>query len=443
MNGRMGRCSMNLFEAFLMAAAVAIAYLFSIGEKVIHVDLSGLLPKNSKSAKRRRLLVKCDTPLQGEKLHSEIRKVFEKVMIPLWKSDKQLLPARMDRNFRRKIERQIDSLSRRKLYREIRVADVVPLPQNGFKRWSDDGREWRESVLQCSALERFVSTVNGRPIQEIYRKNAFLRILQSRHVRNSDRTQKKENYYADSVTINCPSCGAQVTLDSQQTVCPYCGGILQSDFYDWQTEAFEIYEQMGTNLRNALLLLASAGILFACVFFCLWLIRNTMVSLAAGVGVAVLVTVAILAIAVYRTMRQEKMVGQIVRYSENYLRSCIIEVLDRKAYSSDLMDYSVGTILLKKVVNTEETTTITVKVYISETYLPERKRPYTRKYKRTLTLQRARYPKRRKGDGKFFVEKECPSCGANFIPDANHCCSFCGYGLQVVNSKWIVQAVDK
>ena len=443
MNGRMGRCSMNLFEAFLMAAAVAIAYLFSIGEKVIHVDLSGLLPKNSKSAKRRRLLVKCDTPLQGEKLHSEIRKVFEKVMIPLWKSDKQLLSARMDRNFRRKIERQIDSLSRRKLYREIRVADVVPLPQNGFKRWSDDGREWRESVLQCSALERFVSTVNGRPIQEIYRKNAFLRILQSRHVRNSDRTQKKENYYADSVTINCPSCGAQVTLDSQQTVCPYCGGMLQSDFYDWQTEAFEIYEQMGTNLRNALLLLASAGILFVCVFFCLWLIRNTMVSLAAGVGVAVLVTVAILAIAVYRTMRQEKMVGQIVRYSENYLHSCIIEVLDRKAYSSDLMDYSVGTILLKKVVNTEETTTITVKVYISETYLPERKRPYTRKYKRTLTLQRARYPKRRKGDGKFFVEKECPSCGANFIPDANHCCSFCGYGLQVVNSKWIVQAVDK
>ena len=140
---------------------------------------------------------------------------------------------------------------------------------------------------------------------------------------------------------NCPSCGAQVTLDSQQTVCPYCGGMLQSDFYDWQTEAFEIYEQMGTNLRNALLLLASAGILFVCVFFCLWLIRNTMVSLAAGVGVAVLVTVAILAIAVYRTMRQEKMVGQIVRYSENYLRSCIIEVLDRKAYSSDLMDYSV------------------------------------------------------------------------------------------------------
>ena len=96
---------MNVSEAFLIAAAVAILYFFSIGEKVIHVDLSGLLPKNFKRAKRRRLLAKCDTPLQGKKLHGEIRKAFEKVMIPLWKSDKRLLPARMDRNFRRKIER--------------------------------------------------------------------------------------------------------------------------------------------------------------------------------------------------------------------------------------------------------------------------------------------------------------------------------------------------
>ena len=54
------------------------------------------------------------------------------------------------------------------------------------------------------------------------------------------------------------------------------------------------------------------------------------------------------------------------------------------------MDYGVGTIRLKKVVNTEETTTITVQVYISETYLPQGRKPHTRKYKRTLVLQRAR-----------------------------------------------------
>lgn len=50
-----------------------------------------------------------------------------------------------------------------------------------------------------------------------------------------------------------------------------------------------------------------------------------------------------------------------------------------------------------------------------------------------------RYPEKRKADGEFFAEKDCPSCGANFMPDENHCCSFCGYGLQVNNAKWIVK----
>ena len=35
-----------------------------------------------------------------------------------------------------------------------------------------------------------------------------------------------------------------------------------------------------------------------------------------------------------------------------------------------------------------------------------------------------------------FSEKECPSCGANFMPDKNGCCSYCGYQLTVDNSKW-------
>ena len=106
------------------------------------------------------------------------------------------------------------------------------------------------------------------------------------------------------------------------------------------------------------------------------------------------------------------------------------------------MDDSVGTIRLKKVVNTEETTTITVQVYISETDLPQGRKPSARKYKRTLVLQRARYPQRRKQDGKLFTERECPSCpscGANFVPDENHCCSFCGYSFQADSAKWVVQ----
>ena len=78
--------------------------------------------------------------------------------------------------------------------------------------------------------------------------------------------QKKKNYYGNHTKIICPSCGAEVKLSSQKAVCSYCGGVLQSDFYDWQTEKFDIYEKMGMNLRRTLQLLASVFILFVCVF---------------------------------------------------------------------------------------------------------------------------------------------------------------------------------
>ena len=430
---------MSLSDALLIAIAVTAVYAYFVGGKIIKVNFSGLQPKNLKTAKLKRLLYGRDTPLQGVGLHGDIKRAFENILVPLAGADKDLLPARMDMVFRRNIERQIGLLDRYRLYRDIRLADVVPLPKNDFKRWNDEGREWRESVLQCSELERLVSTHNGKPVHEIYRKNAYVRVLQSRHIRNSDRTEKKKNYYFDKAKIICPSCGAQVTLSSQQAVCMYCGGVIQSEFYDWQTEIFEIYEQIGTNLRRALQLLVSAVILFVCVFLCLWLIRDTEISLAAGVGAALIVSAAIIAFITAQRMRQEKLIGEIVRYSENYLRSCIGEALFEEENNSDLMDRSVGAIVLKNVANTDDTTKITVKVFVSETYLPENRKPYTKRVKRRMTLQRARYPEKRKTDGEFFAEKDCPSCGANFMPDKNNCCSFCGFGLQVNNAKWIVQ----
>ena len=169
-----------------------------------------------------------------------------------------------------------------------------------------------------------------------------------------------------------------------------------------------MYEQMGANQEKALWLLFWGGILYICLFLCLWLIQNTLISLAAGVGAAVLVLAAVIAVSTITYRKQEKLEEEIVRYSENYLRSCISEALYQNVEHPDLMDYGVGTIRLKKVVNTEETTTITVQVYISETYLPQGRKPHTRKYKRTLVLQRARYPQRRKQDGKLFTERECP-----------------------------------
>lgn len=431
---------MNFWEAAFMAAMVTVTLIGFAANKILDVDFTVFFRQNWKNSKCRKMLAQRKGPWQGTHVQGEIRMAFDLVLLPLGNADKGLLPARMDKNFRRRMEGQIELLERRKLRREILMTDIVPLPKNGFKHWSDDGREWRESVLQCSALERLLPKEGGKPVHAVYRKNARLRLLQSRHIRSSDRAGKQESYYADKGTVSCPSCGAEVELRSQQTVCPYCGGVIQSDFYDWQTEAFTVYEQMGANQEKALWLLAWGGILDVCLFLCLWLIQNTLISLAAGMGTAVLVLAAVIAVSTITYRKQEKLEQEIVRYSENYLRSCISEALYQNVEHPDLMDYGVGTIRLKKVVNTEETTTITVQVYISETDLPQGRKPHTRKYKRTLVLQRARYPQRRKQDGKLFTERECPSCGANFVPDENHCCSFCGYSFRVDSAKWVVQA---
>lgn len=168
---------MSLWEAAIMAAAYTVVFLCFIGEKIIKVDCSGLLKQNWKSTKCKKMLAQRGATLQGTKLHGEIRKAFEQVLLPLGNAEKELLPARMDRNFRSRMERQIGLLEQRKLCREIRLTDVVPLPKNTFRRWNDDGREWRESVLQCSALERLLPKEGGRPVYAVYRKNAYLRVL--------------------------------------------------------------------------------------------------------------------------------------------------------------------------------------------------------------------------------------------------------------------------
>lgn len=430
---------MDLSISLFIAAAFAVLCTFYIGKSILTIDFSEYSSKNSKKAKLKRLLAKKDTPLSDSKIRRDIRKAFERILIPLGKADQKLLPARMDMAFRKKIVSQINRLNRNKLCRKIYVTDVVPVPKNNFETWNDDGREWRESVLMCSTLERFESTEDNKVQHEIYRKNSYLRILQSRHIRSADRKEKKKSYYSDMLKITCPSCGASVKLDSQQVTCEYCGAVIKNEFYDWQTESFELYESIGTNLKRFLQLLVSGSILFLCVFLCLYLIKDTEISLAAGVGAAVLAFGVIITPIIYGKVKQEKLAGKIVRYSENFLRACLNEYFWENENDEDLLDFSVGTIKLLKVNHAEETTTVTADIYGIKTFLPENQKPYTKKFKKRLILQRARYPEKRKADGEFFTEKDCPSCGANFMPDENNCCSFCGFGLQVNNAKWIVQ----
>ena len=430
---------MDLSVSLFIAASFAILCTFYIGNKILTIDYSEYCSKNSKKAKLERLLAKKDTPLQNSKIRRDIRKAFERVLIPLGKANQKLLPARMDMTFRKKIVSKINRLNKNNLCCNIYVTDVVPVPKNDFETWSDDGREWRESVLMCSTLERFESTEDNTVRHEIYRKNSSLRILQSRHVRSADRNEKKKSYYSDMLRITCPSCGADVRLVSQQVICEYCGAVIKNEFYDWQTESFELYESISTNLKRFFQLLVSGCILFLCVFLCLYLIKDTEISLAAGVGAAVLAFGVIITPIIYGKVKQEKLAGKIARYSENYLRACLNEHFWENESDEDLLDFSVDTIKLLKVAHTEETTTVTADIFGTKTFLPENQKPFTKRFKKRLVIQRARYPEKRKADGEFYVEKDCPSCGANFMPDENHCCSFCGFGLQVNNAKWIVQ----
>lgn len=430
---------MDLSISLFIAAAFAVLCTFYIGKSILTIDFSEYSSKNSKKAKLKRLLAKKDTPLSDSKIRRDIRKAFERILIPLGKADQKLLPARMDMTFRKKTVSQINRLNRNRLCRKIYVTDVVPVPKNDFETWNDDGREWRESVLMCSTLERFESTEDNKVQHEIYCKNSYLRILQSRHIRSADRKEKKKSYYSDMLRITCPSCGASVKLDSQQVTCEYCGAVIKNEFYDWQTESFELYESIGTNLKRFLQLLVSGCILFLCVFLCLYLIEDTEISLAAGVGAAVLAFGVIITPIICGKIKQERLAGKIVRYSENFLRACLNEYFWENENDEDLLDFSVGTIKLLKFAHAEETTTVTADIYGIKTFLPENQKPYTEKFKKRLILQRARNPEKRKADGEFFTEKDCPSCGANFMPDENNCCSFCGFGLQVNNAKWIVQ----
>ena len=430
---------MDLSVALIIAASFAILCTFYIGKRILTIDFSEYSSKNSKKAKLERLLAKKETPLQNSKIRRDMRNAFERILIPLGNADQDLLPARMDMAFRKKIVSQINRLHRNKLCRKIYVTDVVPVPKNDFEAWNDDGREWRESVLMCSTLERFESTDDNKVQHEIYRKNSYLRILQSRHVRRTDQKENKKSYYNDMLSITCPSCGARVKLNSQQVTCEYCGAVIKNEFYDWQTESFEIYETISTNMKRFLQLLLSGFILFLSVFLCLYLIEDTEISLAAGVGAAILAFGTIVTPIICGKVKQDNLAKKIVGYSENYLRSCLNEYFSKNENDNDLLDFSIGTIKLLKVSNTDEITTVKSEVYGTKTFLPENKKPFTKKFKKKLTMQRARYPEKRKSDGEFFVEKECPSCGATFLPDENGCCSYCGYSLHGDSEKWKIK----
>jgi len=122
---------MGLSDASWFAATVAILLGIYIGERILDIDFSVFLAKNRKKGKIKRMMEqRGDTTLQKSGIHRDIRKAFERILIPLEKADKNRLPSRMDMTFRKNIVRQIDRLNQQKLCREILMTDVETQPDN-------------------------------------------------------------------------------------------------------------------------------------------------------------------------------------------------------------------------------------------------------------------------------------------------------------------------
>ena len=93
---------MDLSVSLVIATSFAVLCTFYIGKRVLTIDFSEYCSKNSKKAKLERLLAKRETPLHDSKIRRDMRKAFERVLIPLGKADQDLLPARMDMAFQEK-----------------------------------------------------------------------------------------------------------------------------------------------------------------------------------------------------------------------------------------------------------------------------------------------------------------------------------------------------
>ena len=76
-----------------------------------------------------------------------------------------------------------------------------------------------------------------------------------------------------------------------------------------------------------------------------------------------------------------------------------------------------GCSALESVENTEDTTTISVSAKLRRTILENDQHIVVKNEKENWTLSRALHPNRLKSKGQdIVIEKECPSCGANYVP---------------------------
>lgn len=348
-------------------------------------------------------------------------------------------------SYRKKIEQELWQLRKNGIAHEIRI--IYPkLPEEyekkrDFKHWSDAGREWREITMLGTVLNRYRDKKSGKVLYEDFFPHGSVLLRQSRHIRHDEVASKNRNeeqqFYAEYQKVTCPSCGAEVSLTGDIATCPYCGGYIKSDFFDWQTEEFLIYQNPNPNALNLKLLIPTMIAFFLPAIPCIRFIHNDYLMFGTTFVLTLVVGLSVWRWMVKQTEDAHGLEGQIVRYDERVLAVDLSEALFDTEATADTLFYSVDKIRLEAVENTDKNTTITVQAVLHKLLLSNQRFITGKDEKLQLKLYRARYPQRLKSKGQaVFQEKECPSCGANFMPDQNGCCSYCGYQLMVDNSKW-------
>ena len=432
--------------ALVIALIVALVCVVALGRLLVDKELllATFAPDKVQAQHMLALSMPLDQPPMVEKVPRAVSEAVEALLLPLAEADPELLPTRLDKVFRRQIEHQIAVLRRAGLRRIFRFTEVDS--GGGFKTRNDYGREWREAWFQAVVLEQLVDR-NGNIVEEIYHPATMTTIRQSRRIRHDDRPKKgkkgnqatkngDENHYGE-IGVRCPSCGEPVELAADQVVCTSCGAVIERTFFDWQTESFDIADELTLRTESYLVL----GGLFLFVT----LTGTLSLRLAGSIEMGLLLWLALIALIGFgihqlAVARPKRMRNQIVRFSPGHLRACINAALWEAEPNLNpdggLLSFHVGSPEIKRVHNTEDTTHLELKVPITRSSLSPSGMPQTTKTTRHVQAERARHPERVGNKGEIVRERECPSCGANFMPDADNACGYCGYSLRVSNANW-------
>ncbi len=423
----------------------------------------------------------------------EASRAVEPIIEALEKLNPNLLPRRISRVFKEQVETEIKQLRKAGLKRVIRItsaefSSISEFSNDGFGfiRWVDDSRDWRECEIRAAVLERYIDLSTGECVIENFDPSAHITIRQSRHIRARDRSKNKfsmKDIYVREHYI-CPSCGAEHLQVADETQCPYCKAVINFHFFDWQLDSFYLdmhkqsllgqakdavvtgastagvataigaikliefltnswdradeYSGENSGMNNQLGAILAVLFLIGYGIFAVFSRVPSFVRWIVGLGLVLFILWRV--IRYLQDTEQDRKKKKIDRFSEGYLRSCVYNEVWKNIDTNYLIDFSLDDIILKSVRNTEETTTIDIAATVIRKSIDENRKIKINANDVTMHFSRARHPDKIMDDGVMMTEKECPSCGANFEPDQNHCCSYCGYGLKIENFVW--RAVD-